>query len=282
MTSNPATRTNYKTEPDEYFELLYTYGTRYKDRPPIGEFSHLHTMNILTLFNELSGLDAEMRQSQRATPEQAPLLRILLHQYTNAIRDFKYIMTLSPLEDHQRDSLVTWMESNFEKFVLPHAENRSSNKDQRENAIGGGENHPFDTKYRTLRDAPTQKKDPLRDTLLRVVHGINPSLAWSTEEITIRHADWSDKKPPLLYSPFIDKLARFLMGFASGCFLVVPMIIMIFNHSVVKSVVVVCVAVPLFALTLALFFQATNTETFTATAGYAAVLVVFVGAINPS
>ena len=55
------------------------------------------------------------------------------------------------------------------------------------------------------------------------------------------------------------------------------MLAMSFNPSTTKSLVVVSAAVVLFALLMSLSFHTDNKDTLTATATYAAVLVVFVG-----
>lgn len=84
--------------------------------------------------------------------------------------------------------------------------------------------------------------------------------------------------PPDEVSPFVDKVARFLVAFVGGASLVVPMLIMRLPEvSLIKSLVTVSVAVLLFAVVLSLVMRASNTDTMVATATYAAVLVVFVG-----
>ena len=55
------------------------------------------------------------------------------------------------------------------------------------------------------------------------------------------------------------------------------MILMVLHPSLTKSLIVVSVAVVLFALVVGLVFETDNKDTITATATYAAVLVVFVG-----
>lgn len=78
-------------------------------------------------------------------------------------------------------------------------------------------------------------------------------------------------------SAFVDRLARFVIAFAGGVFLVVPMIIMTLRPSETKSLVTVSVAVVIFSLILAFGIRVSNVETVVSTATYAAVLVVFVG-----
>jgi hypothetical protein len=79
------------------------------------------------------------------------------------------------------------------------------------------------------------------------------------------------------YSKFVDVLARFVIGTAGGCALIVPMVVMVLDASLTKSLVTTSVALVLFALVLGLVFETSNKDTITATATYAAVLAVFVG-----
>jgi hypothetical protein len=75
----------------------------------------------------------------------------------------------------------------------------------------------------------------------------------------------------------MDRFARFIMAFVGGAALVLLMIVMVFELSLAKSLVVTSVPVLLFAAFLALGINSSNTDTLTATATYAAVLVVSVG-----
>lgn len=79
-------------------------------------------------------------------------------------------------------------------------------------------------------------------------------------------------------SPFVDKLARFIVAFIGGVSLVVPMLIMCLpTANRTKRLITVSLAVTIFAALMSLGIRATNPETLVATATYAAVLVVFVG-----
>ena len=84
--------------------------------------------------------------------------------------------------------------------------------------------------------------------------------------------------PPQNVSPFVDKMARFIIAFTGGAALVVPMLIMSLpSIDKTKSLVTVSLAVTLFATMISLAMRVGNTETLVATATYAAVLIVFVG-----
>ncbi|MCJ1388813.1 hypothetical protein MMC18_001663 [Xylographa bjoerkii] len=75
----------------------------------------------------------------------------------------------------------------------------------------------------------------------------------------------------------VDNLARLAIGVFGGAVLLAPMIIMVFNNSRNASLIITSVFVLFFASVLALGSTASNQEILIATAGYTAVLVVFIG-----
>ena len=135
-------------------------------------------------------------------------------------------------------------------------------------------NAPYDNVYLSLRAKTTQATDGVRE-LLRL--HLPKVLSWTEPEKRERRAEYGDGAPPEIYSPFLDKLARFIVGVIGGAGLIVPMAVMVFGPSLTKSMITVSVAVVAFALVLGLVFETKNQETLVATATYAAVLVVFVG-----
>ena len=75
---------------------------------------------------------------------------------------------------------------------------------------------------------------------------------------------------------------RFAMALFGGIALIAPMLIMTLHPSQKTSLITVSIATILFALTLAVFASgAAGKDVLAATAAYAAVLVVFVGANTP-
>lgn len=132
----------------------------------------------------------------------------------------------------------------------------------------------FNNVYLTLETDPTQKRDLIRETLRK---HLPVYLSWTKTEKDHYRSEYSHNEPPKLYSPFLHRLARFIVGVIGGAWLVVPLLIMAFDSSFTKTMVTVSVAVVLFALAISLLFESDNKETLTATATYAAVLVVFVG-----
>jgi len=71
------------------------------------------------------------------------------------------------------------------------------------------------------------------------------------------------------------------MAFVGGAALLVPMIIMVFEASLSKSLITTSVSVLFFAGFLSFGISASNQDILAATATYAAVLVVFVGTSLP-
>jgi hypothetical protein len=142
---------------------------------------------------------------------------------------------------------------------------------------------PYHSHYYKIRKEPPSGTvpvlDPLRDVLRRKLPYF---LSYSKEEKLSRNTAYIRREPPEGISPFIDRIARFIIAFAVGASLVVPMVVMLFHPSQTKSVVTVSVSVILFSACLSLGMKPSNTETVAATAAYAAVLVVFVGASGSS
>jgi uncharacterized membrane protein YcfT len=73
-------------------------------------------------------------------------------------------------------------------------------------------------------------------------------------------------------------IAGIIVSLASSVWILVPTIIMSFQVERTKSLVTVAVAVTLFGFFLVVGVRTKSSETFLATATYAAILVVFVGA----
>lgn len=116
--------------------------------------------------------------------------------------------------------------------------------------------------------------EPLRDVLKRI---LPKSLTYTKQEITRRIDEYLHGHPPEEVSTFVDNIARFIVAFAAGAALVVPMLIMRLPDVSLSKLITVSSALILFAAGLSIGLKANNTETMVATATYAAVLVVFVG-----
>lgn len=178
-----------------------------------------------------------------------------LHKTVNAIRDFEYMNQLETLSDSARgDNRI------FLQVAFPYPGNRPS--------------FPFNTTYRTVSRDVILRKDVVREILRKHLFR---RLSWSRSERKANKVGYNKGNPPETYSPFVDGLARFIIAIGGGASLIVPMLIMSFDASRTKSLTTVSIAVVLFALSLNLGFKTDNKDTLTATATYAAVLVVFVG-----
>ena len=123
--------------------------------------------------------------------------------------------------------------------------------------------------------------DPLRDLLRKI---LPQDLALTKEE---RDATLAFRSKMTIYdqrervfltvSPFVNRLARFIVAITGGLSLVIPMLIMRIHDNSTKSLITTSIAVVLFAAVVSVGFAASNAETLGITAAYAAVLVVFVG-----
>ena len=133
---------------------------------------------------------------------------------------------------------------------------------------------PFGSRYCNLSADPGIP-DPIRNFLKA---RLPRRLTYTKEEMDSRIDEYLGNLPPQNVSPFVDKLARFIIAFTGGAALVVPMLIMSLpSIDRTKSLITVSLAVTLFAAMMSLAMRASNTETLVATATYAAVLIVFVG-----
>ena len=134
---------------------------------------------------------------------------------------------------------------------------------------------PFNSRYCTLASDPGPSSDPLRDFLKTY---LPRRFTYTKSEIRQHTDEFLARRPPESISPFVDRLARFIMAFIGGASLVVPMLVMSLpTANRTKSLITVSLAVTIFAALMSLGIRATNPETLVATATYAAVLVVFVG-----
>ncbi|KAK1240458.1 hypothetical protein MKX07_004486 [Trichoderma sp. CBMAI-0711] len=177
-----------------------------------------------------------------------------VHAPANAIRDYEYLSKLVP---------ITGSQALNQRLDIEQAFSEVGNLPQEPGA------------YRRLPDSSMLASDPLRDILKAL---LPRSLTYTKREMERHRTEYFKGLPPTEVSPFVDKVARFIVAFVGGASLVVPMLIMRLPRvSLAKSLVTVSVAVLLFAAVLSLVMRASNTDTMVSTATYAAVLVVFVG-----
>jgi ABC-type polysaccharide/polyol phosphate export permease len=134
-------------------------------------------------------------------------------------------------------------------------------------------NRPYEDRYLLLTSTNTHF-DSLRKFLLR---NLPVQFTYTSAEKTQRKNEYREGKPPQKLAPWVDHLLRFTISFVGGAFVVIPMLIMSFNQSQTKSLIVISSAVVIFGLVVSLGIRVSSIETLVATATYAAVLVVFLG-----
>ncbi|CAO2654505.1 Nn.00g112380.m01.CDS01 [Neocucurbitaria sp. VM-36] len=271
-----ATPPSMRAGTDRYWEALVDCGYDRRDDPFVARFGRLSRLNIAYQFNELIKIKSDIRINGKTNQEQMDQLGSRLHQYTNALRDYQYMSQLPPLPSTFADRQRTELEHIFESLAQPHSQQTNPAPAKGANInLGGERNVPYDNQYLSLNLKPTQKPDPVREFLR--LH-LPRQLSWTEEEKIARRADYSRGiLPPEMYSPALNRIARFLVGIVGGAWLIVPLLIMAVHLSLTKTMITVCTAVVLFALAVSLVFELDNKDIVTATATYAAVLVVFVG-----
>ncbi len=103
-------------------------------------------------------------------------------------------------------------------------------------------------------------------------------LAWSSKDRD-RHPMAHDlSRMPQKTTATVRVIAGLIISICSGASIIVPMVIMSFEPGRTKSLVTSSVAILIFGFVLAAVIRAKEKEVFVATATYAAVLIVFVGA----
>lgn len=138
---------------------------------------------------------------------------------------------------------------------------------------------PFETEnYRCLPRAHQTALEPFSDEVREFMRAYLPSkITWTAAEREAKPDLYKAHYAPNILSPTVDRLARFAIAMAGALFILVPMYIMAINQNPTKNLVTTTVAVVLFALLCSVTLRTSNDQTLGATAGYAAVLMVFVG-----
>ncbi|KAK4969792.1 hypothetical protein LTR66_011678 [Elasticomyces elasticus] len=202
-------------------------------------FRGLQRLNIIRLQNDLAICKRAIWEKQEAPESETIKLPYLLHNY------------------------VTGSQAKVGRFNLEQAFVE----------IGDSTDEPGG--YRRFSDSSLLLSDPLRDVLKRK---LPRTVTYTKPEMERRTDEYFAREPPEEVSPFVDRLARFILAFVGGSVLVVPMLVMRLPRvGLAKSLITATIAVVLFSGALSIGLKASNTETLVATATYAAVLVVFVG-----
>lgn len=217
----------------------------------------MQRINIIHPQNKLARHKGAVWKDYAVEEGIAEGLTATLHRYANAIRDYAYFASLQGIEG----SLAR--------------ENRADLTDAFP-LIGSMPGDSFNTEYRRLPDSSLIPVDPLRKRL-KAIRWIPPHITYTESEHLRRIDNYFGGHPPEKVSPFVDKLARFIVAVAGGFSLIIPMIIMRVRGDLNWSLATACIAVLLFAGAISTMLHANNTETVVATAAYAVVLVVLVG-----
>ncbi|OIW26313.1 hypothetical protein CONLIGDRAFT_646490 [Coniochaeta ligniaria NRRL 30616] len=243
---------NRSLEDDEEFHFL--------------RFEFLHRLNIVDLEVKLVRLKSLIRRNRTAQPSQLDELNRTLRSYGKlraadlkaiiadpTIRDYEYLRQHKSLDKEQTRDRKLRLQLFFQS------------------AEDFGD--PFQSHYSWFQNTH-DKIDPVRRAFMRHL----PSrLTYSHHERQERKKEYMEGKPPKKVSIFVDRLVRLITALVGGLFLIVPVHIMSFSPSLIKSLVTVSVAVVVFAFVVSFLVRVTNIETLVSTATYAAVLVVFVG-----
>ena len=72
-----------------------------------------------------------------------------------------------------------------------------------------------------------------------------------------------------------EMITRFLVALLAGAFLVIPLVVLSYQSSSQTHLITVSICIVIFSLLVSLVSRASNEQTMVASAGYAAVLVVF-------
>ncbi len=160
----------------------------------------------------------------------------------DAVRDFQFITELNTLPHIYAKERRIDLHGAFPELAMPYA---------------GTNNQPYDTMYRTLRKKENQRPDMIHELLRKY---LPRHISWSEEERNSNRVNYGAGRAPELYSLTVNRLARFIIGVAGGCVLIVPMVLMTLEPSQTKSLVVVSVALVLFALGVGLVFEADNIQ----------------------
>ncbi|EGP83083.1 uncharacterized protein MYCGRDRAFT_50913, partial [Zymoseptoria tritici IPO323] len=128
--------------------------------------------------------------------------------------------------------------------------------------------------YRRLPAKPTKLVDGVRELLRKY---LLVQLTYSNDEKKARNERYKKREIPRTLSEAGEKIARFIIASVGALFILIPMYIMALHTSRTVNLVTTTIAVVLFAILCSITLRTTNDQTLSATAGYAAVLFVFVG-----
>ena len=140
---------------------------------------------------------------------------------------------------------------------------------------------PFDTAdYRCIPrvSKANAAPDPFSDEVREFLRAYLPvKMSWSDADKEDSVELYAKGYRPRMLSPNGDRFARFIVAMVGALLILVPMYIMALHQNRDKNLITTTVAVVLFTLLYSLALRSSMEQTLAATAGYAAVLTVFVG-----
>ncbi|SMR64168.1 unnamed protein product [Zymoseptoria tritici ST99CH_3D1] len=223
------------------------------------EMGRLRRMYFLYLNKQLASKRKTLLESGKATDKDMRAVGLLLHKQAEAIRDLEYIRSLdwlSPVKQSERERQS--------KRFFPYTGNSATEGVS-----------PFRSEnYRCLHSQPKKLVDGVREFLRKYLF---VQLTYSNDEKKARNERYKKRESPRTLSEAGEKIARFIIASVGALFILIPMYIMALHTSRTVNLATTTIAVVLFAILCSITLRTTNDQTLSATAGYAAVLFVFVG-----
>ncbi|KJX99934.1 hypothetical protein TI39_contig347g00016 [Zymoseptoria brevis] len=203
---------------------------------------------------------AEQGSTANARPgDHIPAEPWFMEMGPEAIRDLEYIRSLDWLSHTEQKK----REGDSNKFFPYTAKSIF------------GDVLPFRSEsYRRLPAKATKLVDGVREFLRKY---LLVELTYSNDEKKARNERYKKREIPRTLSEAGEKIARFIIASVGALFILIPMYIMALHTSRTVNLVTTTIAVVLFAIMCSITLRTTNDQTLSATAGYAAVLFVFVG-----
>ena len=249
-------------------EALFKFAMVLREEKPLGEpwymeMTRLRRFYFLYLNRELARCRKTILSRREVTEEDMKILKGLLRDQADAIRDFHYMRSLDKLSDDTKKKRREKCKEYFPQTARSNFEDVS----------------PFDTEnYRCLPRVSKTALEPFSDEVREFLRAYLPKqLSWTEAEKTASSDFYDRGYAPEDLSPNVDRLARFIVAMVGALFILVPMYIMTLHQNRTKNLITTTIAVLLFALVCSLTLRTSADQTLGATAGYAAVLTVFVG-----
>ncbi|KAL2075186.1 hypothetical protein VTL71DRAFT_128 [Oculimacula yallundae] len=252
--STPAFDGQWPPHPDYLAGLQgYARGLSISDlnNPFIPYHGTLRFYSLQHTCQELNDLSKKTLDGASATRDDLERLRLLLHEQAVAMKDLEYI----------NEHLLGVSEEAFVKNSNVLSDNNLSTGHDTNGWLYGAPN---------TRSIGSELELILRRHLPKWI-------TWSSSEKKSQPSYYAKGNSPREVSKVVRVISSTILSLCSGASIIVPMIVMSFDQSKDKSLIVVSVAVVLFSFVLGAVVQAKSENVFIATATYAAVLVVFVG-----